>query len=144
MGQNKRASPEDIVLRPGRRPRHGGYTYIRTGKLPKKKAAIERYLTWVRMTYAEDIAGEESNLTAGQTVLLNKLVLLEGIARCIETTAAEVTESTGQLYNMPTKYLSYVNVITKICGMLGIERRVLEPEATLAEVIASIEKEKSE
>ena len=131
MGQNKRASPEDIVLRPGRRPRHGGYTYIRTGKLPKKKAAIERYLTWVRMTYAEDIAGEESNLTAGQTVLLNKLILLEGLCRCIEMTTAEVTEKTGQLYNMPTKYLSYVNAITKICGMLGIERKQVEESLDL-------------
>lgn len=123
MGQNKKPELEDITLRPGPRVRHGGYSFLRTGKLPKEKAKIERYLTWVRMTYAEDIAGKEENLTAGQTVLLNKLILLEGLCRCIEIMAAETTEKSGILYHMPDKYLSYVNSIVKICGMLGIEQR---------------------
>lgn len=122
-GQIKKAGLEDITLRPGPRVRHGGYTYIRTGKVPKKKAEVERYLTWVRQTYIEDVAGEERNLTAGQTVLLNKIILLEGLCRCIEITVIEVAEKSGQLPVMPQKYMSYVNTITKICGMLGIERR---------------------
>lgn len=123
MGQNKKSELEDITLRPGPRVRHGGYSFLRTGKMPKEKARIEKYLTWVRMTYAEDIAGEEVNLTAGQTVLLNKLILLEGLCRCIEVMAAEVTDRTGTLYHMPDKYLSYVNSIVKICSQLGITRR---------------------
>lgn len=123
MGQNKKAGPEDIVLHPGRRTRHGGYTYLRTGNLPKKRANVERYLTWIRETYIEDIAGSEEHLTAGQTILLNKLILLEGLTRCIEITTAEIAEKTGSLYNMPQYYLSYVNSITKLCGMLGIERK---------------------
>jgi len=141
MGQNKRTGPEDIVLHPGPRTRHGGYSYIRTGKMPKKKAAIERYLTWVRQTYIEDIAGEEENLSAAQTILLNKLVLLEGLCRCIETTAAEITEQTGKLYAMPTKYLSYVNTITKICTMLGIERKDTSRVPTAAEMAVIIKEE---
>jgi len=123
MGQNKKASPEDIVLHRGRRTKHGGYSFIRTGKLPKNRVKVERYLTWLRMTYAEDIAGEEANMTAGQTVLLNKLILLEGLCRCIEITTAEIAEKTDRLYNMPVKYLSYVNSIAKICSLLGIERK---------------------
>jgi len=130
---SKGTGPESIELRPGPRKRHGGYTYIRTGKMPKKRAAVERYLTWVRQTYIEDIAGTEENMTAGQIVLLNKLVLLEGLCRCIETTTAEVTERTGALYNMPTKYLSYVNQIVKICGMLGIERKEITRDVSPVE-----------
>ena len=138
MGQNKKTSPEDIILQPGPRVPHGGYSYIRTGRIPKRKANIERYLTWVRMTYAEDVAGSEENMTAGQTVLLNKLILLEGLARCIETTAAEVTEKTGQLYAMPTKYMSYVSAIMKLCSLLGVERKEVKERIPTPLEVASV------
>lgn len=121
-GQIKRVTEDSLTLKPGPRIQHGGYSYLRTGKMPKDKAAIERYLTWLRMTYAQDIAGTEDNMTAGQTILLNKLIMLEGLCRCIETTAAAITEATSKLHDMPHKWSSYINSITKICGMLGIER----------------------
>lgn len=143
--QIKKAGLEDITLRPGPRVRHGGYTYIRTGKVPKKKAEVERYLTWVRQTYIEDVAGEERNLTAGQTVLLNKIILLEGLCRCIEITVIEVAEKSGQLPVMPQKYMSYVNSIVKICGMLGIERREpVDNVPTPLEIAERIDREEAE
>jgi hypothetical protein len=128
MGNGKKRGPEGITLRPGPKITHGGYSYIRTGKIPKDRQEIERYLTWVRQTYIEDIAGTEDKLTAGQTVLLNKLILLEGLCRCIEYQAAK-TESLG----MPQKYLSYMNNIIKICSLLGIERKELIGDITPAE-----------
>lgn len=143
MGRNKKADPKDITLRPGPRVRHGGYSYLRTGKMPKEKAKVEKYLTWLRMTYIEDIAGEEENMTAGQTILLNKLILLEGLCRCIEIMVTEATERTGTFYNMPDKFLSYVNSIVKICGMLGIERREADDRIpTPLEIAAEFDREK--
>lgn len=142
-GQNKKSGPEDIVLKPGPRIKHGGYSFLRTGRMPKEKARIEKYLTWLRMTYIEDIASTEDNLTAGQTILLNKLILLEGLCRCIEVMAAEITEKTGVLYNMPDKYLGYVNTIAKICNLLGIKRMEIEVWIpTPQEVAAEVDREK--
>jgi len=123
MDNNKNSGPDDLQLRPGPKARHGGYTFLRTGRLPAKRAYIERYLTWLRQTYIDDIAGSEEAMSAGQTVLLNKLVLIEGLCRCIEETAAEIAEGVGAIPVMPQNYLSYVNSIVKICGMLGIERK---------------------
>lgn len=143
MSNNKKGGPDSLQLRTGPRVKHGGYTYIRTGKLPKKRANVERYLTWLRRTYAEDVAGREADMTAGQTVLLNKLILLEGLCRCIEITMAEVAEGTGRITEMPTKYLSYVNAIVKVCGMLGIERKdFADGQLTPLEIAATYDKEK--
>lgn len=137
--------PDSLLLRPGPKPRHGGYTYMRTGKLPKKRANIERYLTWLRKTYAEDIAGKESNMTAGQTLLLNKLILLEGLCRCVETMTAEIAEATGKIPDMPQRYLSYVNAIVKVCGMLGIERRdIADSQLTPLEIAAEYDRKEAE
>ena len=61
--------------------------------------------------------------------MLNKLILLEGLARCIEISVAEISEKSKQLPVMPDKYLSYVNSIVKICSLLGIVRQEIEPEA---------------
>lgn len=135
MGNEKRMGPDDITLPRGPRTKHGGYTFIRIGKLPKNRQKIERYLTWVRQSYIEDIAGTEDNLTTGQTVLLNKLVMLEGLCRCIEIYQAQV-----ESLDMPTKYLSYLNNIIKICQMLGIDRRDIKPDIlTPAELAASVD-----
>ena len=65
-GQTKKLSPADIILPRGPRISSGGYTYLRTGKLPKKRQQVEKYLTWIRELYVQDIAGEEVNMTAGQ------------------------------------------------------------------------------
>jgi len=118
--------------------RHGGYSYISSGILPEDKKYIERYLTQLRAQYILDIGPEEKDLTAAQELLLNKLVTIEGLTRCMEINSAR-----QETFKMPQNHSTYVNLVLKICTLLGIERRVLEPEATLAEVIASIEKEKS-
>jgi len=145
MANNKNSGPDDLQLRPGPKRRHGGYTYFRTGRLPAKRAYIERYLTWLRRTYADDIAGSEADMTAGQTVLLNKLILIEGLCRCIEETTAEVAEKTGHIYNMPQNYLTYVNSIVKICGMLGIERKDMDDnQLTPLQIANEYDKKKAE
>lgn len=130
MGKAKKTQGK-IILKPGPRVTHGGYSFIRTGSLPKSKAKIERYLTWVRQSYIEDISGIEENMTAGQTILLNKLVMLEGLCRCIETYQAK-TEN----LDMPDKYLSYLNNIIKICSLLGIKGRKPKDGPNLADYIA--------
>jgi len=106
MAKNK------IVKRPRGRPklRHGGYSFMRSGKIPADKPEIERYLTWLRLKYIDDLGPEEADLTAGQAVLLNKLITLEGLTRCIEVMA-----SREEKVMLPQRYMSYVNTIVKIC-----------------------------
>lgn len=131
MGNDKKQGPEDLVLSKGPRVTHGGYTFLRLGKLPGDKVKIERWLTWVRKTYIEDIAKSEENMTAGQTILLNKLIMLEGLCRCIEIYQAEI-----ESFKMPHQYMSYVNTIIKICTHLGIDRRKVDEGPDVQSYIA--------
>ena len=134
MAKNK------IIKRPRGRPklRHGGYSFMRSGKIPADKPEIERYLTWLRLKYIDDLGPEEADLTAGQAVLLNKLITLEGLTRCIEVMAAR-----EEKVMLPQRYMSYVNTIVKICQALGIERKDLEPDVmTPLQIAAEIEQEK--
>jgi hypothetical protein len=110
---------------------HGGYSYLTTGELPEDKLYVQRYLTQIRQLYIENISGTEDNMTAGQIILLNKLITLEGLTRCIEIEAAR----TGTL-NLRHKYPTYINHIIKICTHLGIERRKIDEGPDLQTYIA--------
>ena len=117
--------------------RHGGYSYVSSGIMPQDKKYLERYLTQMREAYIIDIGPTEKDLTAGQLLLLNKLVTLEGLTRCMEVHIAR-----KESFELIRNHSTYVNLVLKIVQMLGIERRELEPETTLAEIIAvSDEKE---
>ena len=113
--------PEMVKLRPSRRPKHGGYSFIRSGKMPDDKREVERYLTWLRQKYIEDIGPEEKDLSAGQMLLLNKLITFEGLTRCMEIEAAR-----RETVNLPKHHSTYTNHILKICQMLGLERKADE------------------
>lgn len=98
--------------------KHGGYTYLQTGQLPEDKLYIGVYLTRLRAGYIEDIGPREEDLTAGQLLLVNKLITLEGWCRCVEVEAAR-----KQTLDLRDRYTKFTNLVLKICGMLGIERR---------------------
>ena len=135
MAKNK------LIKRRRGRPqlRHGGYSFMKSGKIPADKPEIDRYLTWVRLRYIEDLGPEEKDLTAGQTILLNKLITLEGLTRCIEVMAAR-----EEKVMLPQRYMSYVNTILKLCQTLGIKRVAQERVPTAAEMTEIIRAEAKE
>ena len=124
-----------MSLKPGRKPRHGGYTYLTRGKLPKHRKYIEAYLTAFREAAVQDLGPGEERMSAIQIVLLDRLVSLLGCVRCIEEAALEG----------PTKldknYLSFNNTIAKICSILGLERKETDEKILAPYEIAEEEKE---
>lgn len=107
---------------------HGGYSYLTSGKLPEDKQYVQKYLTQIRQLYIEDLGPQEEDLTAGQLLLLNRLITMEGLCRCIEIEAARA----GTL-NLRQRYSTYANMTIKICSLLGIERKELVGDITPAE-----------
>lgn len=126
MTKNNKAGLK-VRVSPGKL-RHGGYSYLTTGQLPADKRYVEKYLTRLRQSYIEDIGPHEEDLTAGQAVLLNKLITTEGLCRCIEIEAARK----GTL-DLRQRYPTYANMVIKICSLLGIEKKELIGDITPAE-----------
>jgi len=128
---------QSIIKRPPGRPRtlrHGGYSYVTTGLLPKDKRYVELYLDMIRESYVQYLGSDEKDLSPGQLILLDKLITLEGLTRCMEIEAAE-----RGVMKLPQRHTTYLNHIIKICLSLGIEKReekgkVLTP-AELAKVV---------
>ncbi len=118
---------------------HGGYTYLTKGQLPLDKKYVEKYLTRLRQAYIEDLGPREEDLTAGQTVLLNKLITMEGLCRCIEIEAARA----GTL-DLRLRYSTYANMIIKVCALLGIDKKKADEALDLHEYIAEKYPEKKE
>ena len=115
-----------VRLSPGRKPKIGGYTFMRTGEIPEDKIEIERYLTGLRQGYISDIAGQESSLTTGQLVLLDTLITLKGVNRCVEIESGK----DGNLVRLDERYNARNNQIIKICLALGIDRNETGREIT--------------
>lgn len=126
-----------VRLRPGRKPRHGGYTFMRSGKIPEDKIEIERYLTFIRQGYISDIGPTEDDLSTGQLILLDTLITLKGVNRCVEIEAAKA----GDIRSLDERYNSRNNQIVKICLSLGIEQNSHEIELTMTELSKVIEEE---
>ena len=117
--------------------RHGGYSYLTTGELPADKRYVEKYLTRLRQSYIEDISETEERMTAGQAVLLNKLITMEGLCRCIEIEAAR-----AKTLDLRHKYSTYVNMIIKICSLLGIEKRKVDEPLDVQSYIKEFDEDK--
>lgn len=128
----KRVSPGKL--------RHGGYSYISKGVMPSDKKYVERYLTQMRDAYIRDLGPTEDDLSSGQAILLNKLVTMEGLTRCMEIQAAR-----KESLNLPQNHSTYVNLILKICVILGIERReASDSEPTLQDIIEGYDRRAEE
>jgi len=73
-----------VKLKPGRKGTHYGYAYLTTGKLPKHRKTIEKYLTAVRMTLIHDLGPTEADLTGAQLILIGRVISKMGVISCIE------------------------------------------------------------
>jgi len=87
--------------------------------------SVERYLYTIRESYIGELTngtGEDS-LTTGQLILLDTLIMLKGINRCVEIEASKTAniKPFNELFNARN------NQVIKICLALGIEAVDHEP-----------------
>lgn len=129
---SKSPSKLDRKLKRGaQRSRHGGYSYLVTKKIPGDKIYIERYLTNLREDYILDLGPTEKDLTTGQLLLLDTLITLKGVNRCIECQSGR----DGDLRRLDERYNARNNQMIKICHLLGIEKRKIDEAPSLDEYI---------
>jgi hypothetical protein len=121
-------------LAPGRPPRtHGGYAFLTSGKLPEQRAHLIRYLSNVRAGLIHDLGGSEENLSTQQIILIDRIISILGVVRCIEEHAKEygVMERGGKLSpSLGQHYISFNNTLRLTLQLLGIDRaepKVLSP-----------------
>jgi len=75
---------------PGRpKTRHGGYTYLITGKLPENRGYLRAFLEETREGLILDYGPTEADLSTAQRVLIGRIITALGVCRCIEEKARE-------------------------------------------------------
>jgi len=116
-----------VRLPPGLPPKHGGYTYLSTGRLPRHRRYIRRYLTEIRQSYVAELGGREGEdgLSPGQRILVDRLVTCLGFLRLIEEKARDTGIFKGDdlMASLGKGYVSFLNTAVRIVESLGIERR---------------------
>jgi hypothetical protein len=117
--------------------RHGGYLKTMRG-LP---LSVRRQVTAVREGLVRDIAGKEADLTAAQAILIDKTVNLYQITLCLEAHVRREGPFRGKKLDpiLGQNYITYVNMIRLTLRELGISRKALEVEATLADIAREYE-----
>ncbi|GAG56151.1 unnamed protein product [marine sediment metagenome] len=118
-------------LKPGRRPTHGGYVFLRSGLISKDNKHIEQYLSAMRSGYIKELGPTEDDLSTGQTVLLNQLVTCIGFTRLVEENAKR-TEDIKYLYIR--QYMSFMKHGRQLVLDLGLNPVNPEPMKYLDEL----------
>jgi len=126
------------ALKPGPRGTHKGYTYLRSGLISKENRHVEHYLTDLREGYVRDLGPVESDLSTGQLVLLNQLVICSGFTRLVEEQARK-TQNIA--YLKTDAYMKFLKHARQLCLDLGL--RPKQPEGlNLQEYVELRDKEK--
>lgn len=128
----------------GRPARHGGFSFLVTGKLPEHRAYLLSYLTAARAELVRDLGPTENDLTAAQVILIDRIVSMLGVVRCIEEHIRGNSVMVGQNLASPLKesYLTYNNSIARILDKLGIKTKVGEGILDVQEAVTKFDKEK--
>lgn len=144
MNQNKEKLK--IKLSPGKRRTFGGYSFLRTENLPVKRRHIESYLTAARQGMINDLGKGEENLSTGQIILIDRVVSMLGVTRCIEEFVREHAVMKGEELSpsLKSSYLAYNNSIRLNLQTLGIKRKVANGKTALEDYISQINKEDEE
>jgi len=123
---------------PGRpKTRHGGYTYLVTGKLPENRGYLRTFLEDTREGLIRDYGPTEADLSTAQLVMIDRIITALGVCRCIEEKAREDgvfhmvfdskgTDSKGHILrgSLGDRYISFQNVIRlNLCKMNELARK---------------------
>ena len=112
------------LKRGGRRPqKHGGYSYLTTGKLPDNRTYILKYLMAVRQGIIQDLGPTEHNLSTAQLVLIDRITTKLGVIRCVEEHIRENSVMVGDdlAPSLKASYLAYNNSLRLDLQALGLE-----------------------
>ena len=113
----------------GKPKRHGAYAVI-------KPLRIRRYLSGVRAALVRDIGGTEDQLSAQQIILLEAVVNMLGVTRCMEEHVSEFgVMFNGKVQPCLKEYACYRNSIKRHLSVLGIELKEVKTELTLEKYI---------
>lgn len=125
MRKKRKLAKLTTKLPPGRKRFHGGYAYLTTGRLPEHRKYVEQYLTGAREQLIRDIGGDEQNLSAGQAILIDRVIPKLGVLRCIEEHVRETGVFRGRRLNsaLSKHYLSYANSVRLDLMALGIGKK---------------------
>ena len=146
---SKKSTPI-VRLPPGRAQQHGGYSYLTTGNLPEHRREVSHYLTAARESLILDLGPKEEDLSAGQLILIDRIVTKLGVIRCMEEHVRENSVMSG--HNLAPclrgSYLAYNNSVRLDLTALGIDKRAAAKVLDLGEYIqaadaAKIEKDKA-
>jgi hypothetical protein len=138
--------------RTGRPFKHGGYSLILKDEILKEHPRLKAYLEDSRTGLVKDVAGTEEALSEQQRIMIDRIVSRLSICRLIEVyiekygafrrdrlhqdRVLELEPALGQ------NYLAFSNSIDRALIALGLERKQIEPELTIAEVIREFDQEK--
>lgn len=101
---------------------------VRSGELPKRRTALRAYLSQVREGLIHDLAASEVGLTTAQRVLVDRVVSLLSIVRCIE----EHTRETGVFKGrelapvLAKSYCTYSAELRRVLETLGIRGQAVD------------------
>lgn len=142
---NNASRLEAPLSRGGQRQTHGGYSFLAHGRLPDQRVILIRYLTAVRASLVADLGGTEDNLSAQQIILIDRVVSLLGIIRCIEEDAKEkgVFQGDSLRPSLGKHYISYTNSLKQILQLLGLKRRTLDDGRSVQDVIKAFDQDKA-
>jgi hypothetical protein len=130
--------------RGGRRPRsHGGYSYLTSGTLPKNRANVLKYLIAARDGLIRDLGPSEKDLTTAQIIIIDRVIGILGVLRCVEEFIREHSVLVGNELapSLQASYLAFCNSLRLSLLSLGLERKT---EAILTPFeIVQLEKKES-
>lgn len=133
-----------VRLRPGRPCSHGGWTYLTTGKLPEHRREVSRYLTAARESLIRDLGPKEIDLSAGQRILIDRIITKLGVIRCMEEHIRERSVMTGNNLApcLKASYLAYNNSVRLDLTALGIDKRAEAKILDLTEYVQAKDSER--
>lgn len=112
--------------RGGKRPqKHGGYSYLTSGKLPETRTYILKYLMAVRHSLVHDLGPTENDLSTAQLVLIDRVTTKLGVIRCVEEHIRENSVMVGNdlAPSLKASYLAYNNSLRLDLQALGLDKR---------------------
>ncbi|MFW6129448.1 MAG: hypothetical protein ACOC6P_04305 [Candidatus Aminicenantaceae bacterium] len=115
-------------IHPGRRKKHHGYAFLTSGKVPKSRRYLEKYISAVRDGLIKDIGPTQDDLTTAQLVLIDRVIMKVGFLRLIEEYLRDRGEifqgNTGKLLPcISNDYTRFAESVRRDLSTLGINKR---------------------
>jgi len=118
-------------LKPGPRGTHKGYSFLKSGLINKENRYIEKYLTGLRSGYIKELGPNEEDLSTGELVLLNQLVICSGFCRLVEEQARKTANIS---YLQTDAYIKFLKHARQLCLDLGLKPSKAEKLAYLEDL----------